>query len=83
MRLGRAGEDLLAPVKHRDNEVQADLAVAKARDLLVATRTKIVHYVRGVMKSFGDRLPKCRRAAFAQKTPDGVPVLLKAALAPL
>ena len=82
-RLGRADEDLLAPVKHRNNELQADLAVAKARDLLVATRTKIVNHVRGVMKSFGDRLPKCASAAFAQKTPDGVPVLLKAALAPL
>lgn len=82
-RLGRADEDLLAPVKHRDNEVQADLAVAKARDLLVGTRTKMVNHVRGVMKSFGDRLPKCASEAFARKTPDGVPALLKAALAPL
>lgn len=82
-RLGRADESLLAPVKHRDNEVQADLAVAKARDLLVAMRTKIVNHVRGVMKSFGDRLPKCTSESFARKTPDGVPALLKPALDPL
>ncbi|WNG41354.1 IS110 family transposase [Archangium violaceum] len=35
-RLGRADETLLAPVKHRGSEAQADVAVAKARDALGA-----------------------------------------------
>jgi transposase len=82
-RLGRADESLLAPIKHRDDEVQADLAVAKARDVLVAARTKVVNHVRGVIKSFGERLPRCTSESFARKTPDGVPVVLKPALQPL
>src|SRR5207248_164206 len=40
-RLGRADEGLLSPVVHRQPRAQADLAVPKARDLLVATRTKL------------------------------------------
>jgi transposase len=46
-RMGRADVGLLAPVVHRQPQTQADLAVAKARDLLVATRTKLVNHVRG------------------------------------
>jgi transposase len=38
-RLGRADLKLLAPVEHRSPEAQKDLAVAKSRDILVATRT--------------------------------------------
>ena len=56
---GRHG--LLAPVVHRKPETQAHLAVAKARDVLVATRTKLVNHVRGTVKSFGERIPKCQR----------------------
>jgi transposase len=79
-RLGRADVKLLAPVKHRSAEVQADLAVAKARDILVATRTKLVNHVRGTVKSFGTALPKCTAESFARKTRALVPVELRPAL---
>jgi len=82
-RLGRADIGLLSPVVHRKPETQADLAVAKARDVLVATRTRLVNYVRGTMKSFGDRIPKCRAETFVRHTRDLVPELLKPALEPL
>jgi transposase len=82
-RLGRADEGLLSPVVHRDDEVQADLAVAKARDALVGMRTKLINHVRGVTKSFGDRLPSCTSEAFAKQTPEGVPMILAPALRPV
>lgn len=82
-RLGRADIGLLAPVVHRKPETQADLAVPKARDALVATRTRLVNHVRGTMKSFGDRIPKCRAETFARHTRELVPELLKPALDPI
>jgi len=82
-RLGRVDVKLLAPVEHRESQAQADLAVAKARDTLVATRTKLVNHVRGTVKSFGERLPMCSAASFARQTRGLLPVLLKAALEPI
>jgi transposase len=79
-RLARADVKLLAPMQHRSAQVQADLAVAKARDVLVATRTKLVNHVRGTVKSFGVALPKCSAESFARKTRALVPVELRAAL---
>jgi transposase len=74
---------LLAPVHHRGPQVQADLAIAKARDLLVATRTKLVNHVRGTVKSFGERLKKCSAESFARQTLDLIPAELKPALQPV
>ena len=56
-RLARVDTELLHPVRHRSAEAQADLAVLHARDCLVSLRTKIVNTVRGMVKSFGSRLP--------------------------
>src|SRR6266567_1035137 len=82
-RLGRADAALLAPVKHRGRAAQADLAVAKSRDVLVRTRTKWINHVRGVFKSFGMRLPKCVAENFHKSTRVLVPTELKPALEPL
>jgi transposase len=82
-RLGRSDVRLLAPVKHRTAQAQADLAVTKTRDVLVATRTKLVNHVRGSVKSFGERMPKCSAASFARQTRDLVPDVLKPALEPI
>jgi transposase len=82
-RLGRADARLLAPLVHRSDVLQADLAIAKARDTLVATRTKLVNHVRGTVKSFGERLPKCSSCAFARHTRALIPAALQVALAPV
>jgi transposase len=82
-RLGRMDVTLLAPVAHRTPQAQADLAVAKARDTLVATRTKLVNHIRGTVKSFGERLPKCSAESFARQTRSLVPVELQPALEPI
>jgi transposase len=82
-RLGRADPSLLAPIEHRGQQTQADLAVAKARDALVHSRTKLVNHVRGVLKSFGIRLPKCSAESFHNKTRALLPTELKPALEPI
>lgn len=82
-RLGRADVKLLAPVQHRQRQSQADLAVAKARDVLVATRTRLMNHVRGTIKSFGLRLPACAAENFSRKTRELIPAELKPALDPV
>jgi transposase len=82
-RLGRADVRLLAPITHRPVLAQAELAVARARDLLVASRTKFINCIRGTIKSFGLRLPSCSSASFVRKTRDQVPAHLKPALDPI
>lgn len=82
-RLGRADVELLAPVEHRSPEAQKDLAVAKSRDILVATRTSLVNHVRGTVKSIGERIPSCTAESFARRTWDKVPEALQPALKPI
>jgi transposase len=81
-RVARMDPKLLAPVQHRDSEAQADLAKIRARDALVAARTQLVNHVRGAVKSFGGRLPKCSTEAFP-KNAKFIPKQLWPALSPL
>lgn len=82
-RLGRADVELLSPVEHRGNQAQAELAVAKMRDLLVRGRTQLVNAIRGTVKSFGERLPSCEAEAFHRLARSKVPEALTPALEPL
>jgi transposase len=82
-RLGRVDVSLLAPVRHRSAEAQADLAVVRSRNALVAARTQLINSVRGMVKTMGERLPKSTTAAFALKMATLIPAELKAAVAPL
>jgi transposase len=82
-RLGKADVELLAPIHHRGVDVQADLAVPKARDALVRCRTMLVNTSRGLVKSFGERLPKCSAESFHRKAKEHVPAILRAPLEPL
>lgn len=82
-RLGRVDVGLLAPIQHRKPQAHADLATAKARDTLVATRTKLVNHVRATVKSFGEQLPRCDAERFARQTRQLIPTALKAALEPV
>lgn len=52
-RLGRVEPQLLSPIMHRGVRAQADLAVIRARDAVVAARTQLVNHVRGAVKSLG------------------------------
>ena len=82
-RVGRADPSLLAPVEHRSEQAQADLALIHSRRLLVESRTSLVNRVRAVAKSFGARLPASGARAFAQKVTAHIPDQLRPATAPL
>ena len=58
-RLARADRKLLAPVRHRGEAAQTDLLVVRVRAQLVELRTQAVNAARGLVKSFGERLPSC------------------------
>lgn len=82
-RLGRVDPQLLSPIEHRGGQAQADLAVIRARDALVAARTQLVNHVRGAVKSLGSRMPSCSTRSFAQKAALQLPTELRFALEPL
>lgn len=58
-RLARADRKLLAPVRHRGEAAQLDLLAVRVRAQLVELRTQAVNAARGLVKSFGERLPSC------------------------
>ena len=62
-RMARFDPQLLAPITHRSAEMQHELAVVRARDVLVRTRTQCVNAVRGLVKTAGGRFPKCSARA--------------------
>ncbi|MCX6070799.1 MAG: transposase, partial [Chloroflexi bacterium] len=66
-RLARLDPQLLSPVRHRSPETQAHLALIRSRDTLVRARTMLINHMRGMAKSFGDRLPACSADSFHHK----------------
>ena len=82
-RLARLDPRLLSPIEHRGEASQAHLALVRSREALVAARTKLVNHVRGVVKSFGARLPSCSARTFHTKVREHVPEALAPAVEPL
>jgi transposase len=72
-RLARADPVLLYPVEHRSCDSQAHLAVIHSREALVRSRTQMINHVRGTVKSFGCRLPKCSTPSFHKNVPGQLP----------
>jgi len=79
-RLARVDPELLYPIEHRGEESQAHLALIHSRDVLVRARTQLINHVRGTVKSFGARLPKCSAESFHKKAADVLPSELAEAL---
>jgi transposase len=82
-RLARVDPKLLYPLKHRGQECQALMAIVRSREALVGTRTQLVNHVRGTVKSFGGRLPKCPARSFHKRASEHIPEALLAALGPI
>ena len=82
-RLARVDPKLLYPLKHRSEDSQANLAIVRARQALVGARTQLVNHVRGAVKSFGGRLPKCPARTFHKRASEHIPEALLAALEPI
>lgn len=82
-RIARFDRKLLYPVQHRDEQAQADLAIIKARAMLIESRTKLINHVRGSVKPVGGRIPSCDAKVFHKHAPLHIPECLKPALLPL
>jgi len=79
-RLARLEPKLLYPLKDRGEEGQAHMAIIRSREALVSCRTQLVNHVRGAVKSFGGRLPKCPARSFHNKALEHIPEILWPAL---
>ena len=82
-RLARLDPKLLYPLKHRGEDSQAHMAIIRSRQALVDCRTQLVNHVRGAVKSFGHRLPKCPARSFHKRAPEHLPKALVPALGPI
>jgi transposase len=82
-RLARLDPKLLYPLKHRGEGSQAHMAIIRSRQALVGCRTQLVNHVRGAVKSFGARLPKCPARSFHKRASEHIPEALRPALGPI
>src|ERR671917_1268879 len=82
-RLARLDPKLLYPLKHRGEESQAHMVLICSREALVGCRTQLVNHVRGAVKSFGHRLPKCPARSFHKRASEHIPEALWEALGPI
>jgi len=70
-------------VARRSAKTQNGLALVRAREVGVETRTKIVNVGRGIVKSSGHRLPTSAASSFARKAKRACPGVLQPTLLPL
>lgn len=82
-RLGRTDPKLLQPVRHRNEQSQANLALMRSRENLVQVRTKLVNHARGILKSFGRRFRACSTESFHKLDLKETPETLRPALEPI
>ena len=82
-RLARVDPKLLSPLEHRGEASQAHLTLLRSREVVVRSRAQLINHVRGTVKSFGARLPKCSTASFHKKVAACIPKELQPALEPL
>jgi transposase len=78
-RLARVDPKLLSPLEHRGEASQAHLALIRSREVVVRSRAQLINHVRGTVKSFGARLPKCSTASFHKKVAACIPEELRPA----
>src|SRR5580698_3374754 len=82
-RLARIDPELLGPVRHRSAKAQIHLTVIRARAELVSARTALVNAARGLVKSYGQRLPKCGTYQVSRELATALSTELRDVLEPL
>jgi transposase len=82
-RIARVDPQLLYPIHHRGAKAQADLAIIKARDLLVKTRATLISHARGTVKASGARISSCGAETFHNRLLEEMPAELAPALDPI
>jgi transposase len=80
-RLALFDRKLLFPIRHRGEQAQIDLQLIRTREIAVQLRTKAIGHVRGSVKSFGGRVPKCSTEAFVKTAREAIGEALQPALA--
>jgi transposase len=74
---------MLFPIQHRGEEARNALVLLRARHAVVCVRTKLICTVRGLVKSSGQRLPRCSAESFHKIERMHVPEALRDMLEPL
>lgn len=74
---------MLWPIQHRGEKARNALVLLRARHALVGTRTRLISAVRGLVKSSGQRLPRCSSESFHKTERTSVPEVLRDMLEPL
>jgi transposase len=82
-RIARFDPELLCPVHHRSEQAHADLELVKARDVMVRTRSTLINHVRGVVKAFGVRIPRCSAESLPLRALPCLPEIIRPALVPV
>jgi transposase len=82
-RYARADVGLLKPVQLRSEAVQKELLKLQTRDVLVRTRAHLTSTVRGLVKGFGARVPKCTTQGFAVRAAQSLPEEIRSSLQPV
>src|SRR5262245_140709 len=82
-RLVRADPEVLYPIQHRGVEARHDLVLLRARDAVVAVRTKPINCGRGRVKPVGGRLAKCSAESFHKAVEGSLPESVRCSLLPL
>src|SRR6202790_2993301 len=82
-RLARIDPELLGPIRHRSVQAQIHLTVIRARAELVSARTALVNAARGLVKSYGQRLPKCGTQQVSRELAAALSTELREVLEPL
>jgi len=82
-RVARFDPHLLYPIHHRGQDAHSDLAVIKARDMLVKARSSLILHARGSVKATGNRISSCSAEAFHNRLLEEMPVELAPALEPV
>jgi transposase len=82
-RLARIDPELLWPVRHCGAKAQIHLTVIRERAELVSARTALVNAARGLVKSYGQRLPKCGTQQVSRELAGGLHAELREVLEPL
>jgi transposase len=68
---------------NQSHQAQADLAVIKARGMLVKSRRMLIAQARGLVKSMGQRISQCSAEAFHRRLGEEMPEELAPALEPV
>ena len=74
---------LLYPIRHRGRKARNALVLLRARYAIICARTKLICGVRGLVKSDGQRLPRCSAESFHKIPRKYVPEDLQNTLEPM